>query len=122
MPQLQVLSALPTDPDDGLAGNPSPPKVAQLPALDGLVLRLQIAAGIAAVRPYYWAYGKWHGLGADGVSGVGAEPTTVDSTKTNGTAEGRYVGNSEPRWWCLLKESGAGVPTLGALDAVPRGR
>lgn len=129
MPPVIVHTTRPTLPP-GLGGptiegtdrdnHASPPGSVLLPGTNGLLLRIHVAAGTAAVMPHYWNGLAWVGLGGDADAAVGPAPTTADSGTRAGWSEGRYVNSGESRYWCAVRESGAGTVDNCELSAVTR--
>ena len=97
------------------------PYVVELESGDGLDVEIKISAGTVSVRPYYWVPinksafangGTWVAVGGDAIGGSG--PTSADASLLGGTANGRYVGRSGKKWWCLVIEASAGLTAVWA--------
>lgn len=117
--RLSVQTSIPLgSPDTLIATNP--PGSGLLPSSKDLNLWLHASAGSASVRPYSWKHGRWVGLGSDAVAGVGPDPVTATAGVNGSVSEGRYKGVGEGRYWCLVREAGAGTIDEAHLDPVDR--
>lgn len=66
-----------------------------------------------SVRPYCLFAGSWVPLRGDAVSEVGVKPTTAQSDKLNGWADGLFHSGALSTPVILVKEDGNGVGVSG---------
>lgn len=99
---------------DGEGGDGKAPFVVEVESGDGIDVEVQLSAGSASYRPYYWKpitghaeSGVWIPIGGDAASSGtgGAGPTSASASYFGGAANGRYQGRPGRRKVILVREA-----------------